>query len=99
MAAKGITLKFLKLSKLLSASTKTKVTANGRYFMTLIVLTLGQAMHRSSLVLVGDFVLVSDLAFADYTVLLGSDYRNRQKLVEAGKCHANAGGKLLTHSL
>ncbi len=60
--------------------------------------TLDQAMHRSSLVLVVDFVLASDLAYAPHTVLLGSDYRDRQKLVETGKCHAVAGGTLLNAS-
>ncbi len=92
MAAKGKIPKFLRLSKPLNSSNKMRVRANGLNFMKFYYWTLDQAMHRSSLVLVGDFVLVSDLAYADHTVLLGSDYRKRQKLFEAVKCHAVAGG-------
>ncbi len=77
MAAKGITPKFLKLTKPLNTSAMTRARANGLNFMKFYYWTLDQAMQRSSLVLVGDFVLVSDHAYADHTVLLGSDYRKR----------------------
>ncbi len=81
MAAKGITPKFLRLSKQLNSSAMTRARANELNSMKFYYWTLDQAMHRSSLVLVGDFVLVSDHAYADHTVLLGSDYRKRQKLL------------------